>query len=87
MDNNFEIGDIVMSKSGHDKNKVFVLVSIDKNGYFDIIDGDLRPRNKPKKKNPKHLIKIAHDEEILNKVNSKLATDAEIYKMIKAYNK
>lgn len=87
MDNRFELGDIVKSQSGHDKNQVFVIVSIDKNGYLDIIDGRFRLRSKPKKKNPKHLIKIAHDEEILNKVNSKVATDAEIYKMIKVYSK
>ena len=87
MENNIEIGDIVRSVSGHDKNQYFIVVSIDKNGYFDIIDGDTRKRIKPKKKNPKHLLKIAHDEDILNKVNSSLATDAEIYKMIKAYNK
>ena len=87
MDNNIEIGDIVLSTSGHDRNQYFIVVSIDKNGYFVIIDGDTRKRNKPKIKNPKHLIKVAHDEAILNKVNSKTATDAEIYKMIKAYNK
>ena len=86
MENSIEIGDIVKSISGHDKNQYFIVVSIDKNGYFAIIDGDTRKRNKPKKKNPKHLLKIAHDEAILNKVNSKIATDAEIYKMIKAYN-
>ena len=87
MDNSFELGDVVKSLSGHDKNQLFVIVSIDKDGYFVIIDGDLRPRNKPKRKNPKHLLKIAHDENILNKINSSIATDAEICKMIKAYKK
>ena len=87
MEEKFEIGDIVLSTSGHDKNQVFMLVSIDKNGYFDIIDGRTRLRNKPKKKNPKHLVKIGHDDKILEKINSPIATDAEIYKMIKVYNK
>ena len=87
MEQNFKVGDIVISKSGHDKNRPFIVVSIDKNGYLVIIDGRHRLREKPKTKNPKHLMKIAYDETILNKINSPLATNAEIYKMIKAYNK
>lgn len=85
MDNEIKVGDIVISTSGHDKNQLFIVVSIDKNGYFVIIDGRNRKRTNPKLKNPKHLIKVAHSDQILNKVNSSLATDTEIYKMIKVY--
>ena len=85
MDNEFEIGDIVLSVSGHDKNRLFCVTSIDKSGKIVIIDGRYRDKSNPKTKNPKHLIKIAHDEDILNKINSKTATNAEIYKNIKAY--
>ncbi len=79
------VGDIVKSLSGHDKNDLFIVVSIDKNGYLAIIDGKYRKRDHPKLKNPKHLQKLAHDDKILDKVNSPLATDTEIYKMIKVY--
>ena len=85
MDQEFVVGDVVVSTSGHDKTRPFIVVSIDKNGYPVIIDGRYRIRSKPKCKNPKHLQKLAHDEDILKKVNSPIATDAEIYKMIKAY--
>ena len=85
MDLSFKPGDIVVSTSGHDKNDLFIVVSIDKNGYFVIIDGKKRKRANPKHKNPKHLLKVAHNEDILNKVNSKTATDTEIFKMIKVY--
>lgn len=85
METSFEVGDVVISLSGHDKNHLFMVVGIDKNGYLAIIDGKYRKRGNSKTKNPKHLRKVAHDEEILEKVHSRVATDAEIYKMIKVY--
>ncbi len=87
MDNVFSVGDIVKSLSGHDKNKTFLVVSIDKNGYIGIIDGRTRSKDKPKLKNPKHAEKIGADEEIYKKYLSPIVTDAEIYKLIKNYNK
>ncbi len=86
MENEFKVGDIVSSLSGHDKNHLFIVVSIDKSGYIAIIDGKSRLRDNPKIKNPKHLRKIAHDDKVLDKVLSPIATNAEIYKMIKVYN-
>lgn len=85
MDNEFVVGDVVKSLSGHDKNRLFIVVGIDKSGYFDIIDGRYRDKGNPKAKNPKHLVKVAHDDSIIEKIKSPLATNAEIYKLIKAY--
>ena len=85
MDIEFSVGDIVKSLSGHDKNRLFIVTSIDKNGYLDIIDGKYRTMDKPKKKNSRHLIKVGHDDDIIKKINSSLATNTEIYKMIKVY--
>ena len=85
METNFVVGDIVKSVSGHDKNRLFIVVGIDKNGYLAIIDGKYRIKTKQKLKNPKHLQLVAHDENILNKVNSQIATNTEIYKAIKVY--
>lgn len=85
METSFMIGDIVESISGHDKNRLFIVVDIDKNGFIAIIDGRYREKLNPKMKNPKHLIKVAHNDSILEKVNSPLSTNAEIYKLIKAY--
>ena len=85
MDENFELGDIVISNYGHDQNNLFIVTSIDKNGFLYIIDGKYRKKESPKKKNPKHITKLANDLNILNKVNSPLSTNAEIYKMIKVY--
>ena len=85
METNFSVGDVVKSVSGHDQNRLFIVVGIDKNGYIAIIDGRYREKTKPKLKNPKHLKIVAHDDELLNKVNSPIVTNAEIYKLIKAY--
>ena len=85
MEANFVVGDVVKSIGGHDKNRLFIVVGIDKNGYLAIIDGRYRDKTKPKLKNPKHLQLVAHDENILNKVNSPIATNTEIYKLIKVY--
>jgi len=85
MENELNIGDIVVSLSGHDKNRPFIVVGIDKSGYFAIIDGRYREKSKPKLKNPKHLMKVGHDDDIMNKINSPVATNTEIYKMIKVY--
>ena len=87
MDTEFMVGDVVKSLSGHDKNRLFVVLSIDKNGYLAIIDGRYRKVDNPKVKNPKHLIKIANDLSIIDKINSKLFTNTEIYRMIKVYEK
>lgn len=85
MDTNFKIGDVVESILGHDQNRLFIVVGIDKNGYIAIIDGKYREKSNPKLKNPKHLKLVAHDDNIINKVNSPIATNAEIYKMIKKH--
>ncbi len=85
MDTKFEVGDIVLSRSGHDKNRAFLVISIDKNGYLGIIDGRFRKSNQPKRKNPKHIQKFGHSDEIIKKFNSNDFTETEIYKMIKNF--
>ena len=82
----FEIGDIVKTTSGRDKNGLFVIISIDKNGFLGIIDCKHRTRVNPKLKNPKHLIKVDHSEDVLKKVNS-IASEKEIYKAIQLFKK
>ena len=85
MEINFKVGDIVKSLYGHDQNRLFIVVGIDKNGYIAIIDGKYREKTNPKLKNPKHLIVVAHDDNLIEKVNSPIVTNAEIHKLIKAY--
>lgn len=85
MEKEFKVGDVVVSIAGHDKNRPAVVIAIDKNQEIAIIDGKYRLLNAPKLKNPKHLKIVGHDDKIVEKINSKLSTNAEIYKMIKVY--
>lgn len=48
-------GQIVKSKSGHDKGDVFFVVEVIDNDYVLIADGDRRRSENPKKKKVKHL--------------------------------
>lgn len=51
------IGQIVSSKAGRDKDRLFVIIDIIDDQYVLIADGDLRKIEKPKKKKVKHLLK------------------------------
>lgn len=50
-----EVGRLVYSKAGRDKNRYFIIVKIIDDDYVLIADGDLRKLEKPKKKKIKHI--------------------------------
>ncbi|HHY99686.1 MAG TPA: KOW domain-containing RNA-binding protein [Sedimentibacter sp.] len=50
------IGQIVKSKAGRDKGRVFLICRIIDEQYVLVCDGDLRKLNNPKKKKVKHLM-------------------------------
>jgi len=50
------IGQIVKSKAGRDKDRVFVINQILDEQYVLVCDGDLRKLSSPKKKKVKHLV-------------------------------
>ena len=50
------LGSVVKSTAGHDKNRFYAVVKIEKN-YIWIADGKERKLAKPKRKNPKHIAK------------------------------
>ena len=51
-----QVGRVVISKSGRDKNTWFVVIKVE-NQYVYIVDGKVRKLENPKKKNLKHLQK------------------------------
>lgn len=55
MKNTLVPGQIVKSKSGHDKGNVFFVVEVIDEDYVLIADGDRRKSESPKKKKVKHL--------------------------------
>lgn len=54
------IGNFAMSKSGHDKGNWYVIVKEDDDNYY-LSDGRLKPLEKLKKKNKKH-VQIAYNK-------------------------
>ncbi|TCO74992.1 KOW domain-containing RNA-binding protein [Marinisporobacter balticus] len=51
------VGQIVKSKAGRDKDRLFVVLDIIDDQYVLVSDGDLRKIDKAKKKKMKHLAK------------------------------
>lgn len=79
-------GKLAISKSGHDKDKLYVIVSEDKE-YVYLADGVIKSVSKPKKKNKKHIQIISH---IPTEVEAVLKTengfhDLDIKRAIKLY--
>ncbi len=79
-----EIGQIVKSKSGRDKDRLFVVIEMIDEQYVSIVDGDLRKLEKPKRKKVKHLKVLDFiSDEIAEKVkNEKKLTNAIVRKEI-----
>ncbi|MBO5408993.1 MAG: hypothetical protein J6A61_06330 [Clostridia bacterium] len=83
----FQIADLVISVSGRDKDRIFMVVDIPEPNYVLIADGALRKLEKPKKKKIKHLklSQYTANERILEKISQgKKITNAELRKMLRA---
>lgn len=50
------IGQVVKSRAGRDKGRIFLIIDIIDGDYVHVVDGDLRKLDNPKKKKIKHLI-------------------------------
>jgi len=84
----FVLGEYVVSKSGRDKDRIFIVTSILDDLYVTVADGDLRRVEKPKKKKLKHLNPIDRvSEEIADKLNSnKKVTNLSVRREIEKLN-
>ncbi|GFI61674.1 hypothetical protein IMSAG049_00835 [Clostridiales bacterium] len=82
----YTVGQVVYSKSGHDKGKSFIIISIE-GEYLYLVDGKSRRIDKPKKKKMKHVQITGHyDQEIKAKLeNDKYILDADFAKALKQY--
>jgi ribosomal protein L14E/L6E/L27E len=80
-----ELGQVVKSKAGRDKDRYFIVVGQKDEQYVYLADGDLRKLDKPKKKKIKH---VARCNIVLNEVRDKLnngkrVTNAELRRHLK----
>lgn len=86
--NDLRVGQIVKSKAGRDKGRIFIITEIVDDIYVRICDGELRKVSKPKLKKIKHLIVYNRVfEEIETRVgkNEKL-NNAYIRRLLEPYN-
>lgn len=74
-----EIGDIVISKAGHDKDKPFVVIAVMNEDFVLIADGQSRTTEAPKLKRKRHLRVQGHTD-------LKIPTNASLKKSIKQFN-
>ena len=82
-----KIGQVVKSKAGRDKSRVFVIVDIVDDGHVLVADGDLRKISSPKLKKIKHLaVYNTVLEEFANmlKSNEKI-NDATVRKLLEPF--
>lgn len=71
-----EIGRLAVSTAGRDKGRMFVVVDIIDEQYVYIVDGDLRKKDRPKKKKLRHL-KLCPD--VLGGIATKLKTGEKVF--------
>lgn len=80
-----EVGQVVFSKSGRDKGRSFIVVSVEEE-YAYLADGDLRKVEKPKCKKYKH---IQRTNDIIDWIKQKIieenVSNADIRKGLKEY--
>ena len=55
----FETGQVVISNAGRDKGAALVVTAITAHGVL-VCDGKQRPLERPKRKNPRHLLPTAY---------------------------
>ncbi len=83
------IGQIVKSKAGRDKGRIFLVTNVLDDKFVEIVDGDLRKIDSPKKKKIRHLIvynSIVKDYKAKIENGDKI-NNAYIRKILGVYNK
>jgi len=86
--NDLRIGQVVKSKAGRDKGRIFIITEIVDDKYVKLCDGELRKVSKPKLKKIKHLIIYNRVfEEIESRVdkNEKM-NNAYVRRLLEPYN-
>ena len=78
---------LAISRAGHDKDSIYVIVKEEANMVY-LADGNLKPLEKPKKKNRKHIQIIKKlPKEITQVFTQENFRNEEIKRAIKLYRK
>jgi len=88
MNENLKVGAIILSKSGRDKDRYFLIYKIENTGYVLLVDGHIRKLDKPKLKKIKHISFTGNiaDNIAVKFENDKQVFDSEVFSALKAYN-
>lgn len=68
-------GQVVKSRAGRDRGKIFLVIDVIDEDYVYVVDGDLRKLDNPKRKKIKHLIIY---NTILSELNYKIDNKIKI---------
>lgn len=82
----YELGQIVRSKAGRDMDELFIVIDLS-DGYLNLVDGQSRRLESPKKKKKKH-VQITHmiAEDIASKIShGGRITNADIRNSLKEF--
>lgn len=82
----YEVGSLVKSKAGHDKDQIYVIIKAD-DEYIYLSDGIYKTLDKLKKKKRKHIQRINYVDDVLSKKikNHEKIINEEIKRTIKLY--
>ena len=82
------IGQVVKSKAGRDKNKLFIVLDIVDESYVILVDGRLRKLENPKKKKIKHLgLYSSIISDLSERQDNKEVSDAYIREVLAPFEK
>lgn len=82
------LAQIVKSKAGRDKGRVFIVTEIVDESYVHVVDGDLRRVDHPKRKKIKHLqVEDTILRELVEAVKTGSLQDAQVRKTLDIYKK
>ena len=70
----FVIGQLVFSKGGRDKGKLFIVIDIEED-YLYLADGKFRKIETPKKKKTKHVQKVNY---VINEIKEKIEEESSL---------
>lgn len=70
----FVIGQLVFSKGGRDKGKLFIVIDIEED-YLYLADGKFRKIETPKKKKTKHVQKVNY---VINEIKEKIQEESSL---------
>lgn len=80
MESKFELGQMVISKAGHDKGKYYIILQKEEE-YLYLVDGKYKKTDCPKRKNQRHVEVVKESFPIIN------VTNEAVKKMIKEFTR